>query len=264
MFLWFVIFTLLAVLIRQFLLPNCDASNIYYIEIRFERIVTKWTWFDSGCISTDRMSTSLGCRCSRSSRCSRRHCCRSCCRRWWTGVFSRCCWRRSRWRRHCCRGRRNAAVQRLRQGVEKPVLAAAESVEVVGVDGPDDDTSEAVVEDVLGLDLEAFLVVKAEPLVTIVDVRCYNLLVLNGIYIWYYNYYNVKYNLSNIMTVRPKLRWNSSFLRGSDGGLVVSLLLALYSDNPISLESTVFSVKYCLKIKLKDAADGFATFCTKK
>lgn len=34
-----------------------------------------------------------------------------------------------------------AAVQRLREDVEQPVGAAAEAVEVVGVDGPNDDST---------------------------------------------------------------------------------------------------------------------------
>ena len=83
-------------------------------------------------------------------------------------------------RRHCrCRRRHgNVAVEGLCQGVEEAVLSAAESVEVVGVDGPDDDAAEALGEDVAGLDLETFFIVVAEPLVSSVPVRTDNLLIL--------------------------------------------------------------------------------------
>ena len=51
-------------------------------------------------------------------------------------------------------------------------------MEVVGVDGPDDDAAEALGEDVAGLDLETFFIVVAEPLVSSVAVRTDNLLIL--------------------------------------------------------------------------------------
>jgi hypothetical protein len=72
----------------------------------------------------------------------------------------RCGRRRRRWRR-------NSAVECLCHGVQESVLSAAESVEVVGVDGPDDDAAESFVEDVLRLDLEALFVVVAEPLTAV-------------------------------------------------------------------------------------------------
>ena len=51
-------------------------------------------------------------------------------------------------------------------------------MEVVGVDGPDDDAAEALGEDVVGLEPEAFFIVVAEPLVSSVAVGTDNLLIL--------------------------------------------------------------------------------------
>ena len=96
------------------------------------------------------------------------------CRRRTSGVRCRC--RRSR---RCRRRRWFSAVQNVGQSVEESVgLSAAESVEVVGVDGPDDDSAEILLENESRFDLKTLLVVIAEPLAVLVAVGSDHFVVL--------------------------------------------------------------------------------------
>ena len=64
------------------------------------------------------------------------------------------------------------------KSLQEPVLPAAKALEVVGVDGPDHGAAELMLQDVVGLHLEALLVVVAKPLVSLVAVGSYDFLFL--------------------------------------------------------------------------------------
>ena len=77
------------------------------------------------------------------------------------------------------------------QGLGEAVLPSAEALEVVGVDRPDHRTAQVVVQDVVGLHLEALLVVVAEPLVALEAVGRDHLLLLH----------HIRYNLNYILSI---------------------------------------------------------------
>ena len=64
------------------------------------------------------------------------------------------------------------------KGVDEPIFSTTEPFEIVGVDGPDHGAGKPIVQDVVGLYLEALLVVVPKPLIALVGVRCCNFFIL--------------------------------------------------------------------------------------